>query len=120
MSNQAPQSGAERAGRAAKAAQRRRRERERVVGWSAAALLGLPLLFAAVWLRMQVCEELRHRDELLAQRDLLQHQSLKLAGEKSRLSTWETIESEALQAGLRSPASEEVVWVALAGGGSSR
>ena len=104
---------AERAGQAAKAARRRRRERERVVGWTAAALLGLPLLFAAVWCRMEVCEELRRRDDLLARQDESLHATLKLTGQKSRLSIWENLEPRARALGLREPHSSEVVWVPI-------
>ncbi|MEZ5066664.1 MAG: hypothetical protein R3B81_18215 [bacterium] len=103
---------AERAGEAAKVARRHRRERKRVLGWTAAALLGFPLLFAAVWCRMEVCEELRRQDELLARRDALQHARWKLTGEKSRLSTWEELEPRAKALGLREPKSQQVVWIA--------
>jgi hypothetical protein len=104
---------AEKAGRVAKASLKRRKDRERTVGWVAAAFLGLPLLFAAVWCRMEVTEELRRRDDLLARRDAVTHARLKLTGEKSRLSTWEHLERRATALGLHEPSSSQVVWVAI-------
>lgn len=102
---------AERAGRAAKTALRRRRERKRVVGWAAATLLGIPLLFAAVWCRLEVSRALGRRDELLAQKELLEHSVVRLEGEKTRLATWESLSGRAAQLGLRAPRSSEVVWI---------
>ena len=102
---------AERAGRAAKTALRRRRERRRLVGWSATAVLGIPLLFAAVWCRLEVSRLLAHRDDLLAQREALAQAEVRLAGEKTRLATWESLGPRARALGLRVPRSTEVVWV---------
>jgi len=85
-----------------------------------AAALGLPLLFAAVWCRMEVCEELRLRDELLARRDASVSASLKLTGRKSRLSIWENLGPRARALGLNEPSSSQVVWVAIADTGDRR
>jgi hypothetical protein len=102
---------AERAGRAAKTAHGLRRERGRVVGWAVAVLLGLPLLFAAVWLRDAVSRELRERDELYAERERLDHSLLELSGERTRLSTWASIGKRSEKIGLRPPGASEVVWI---------
>jgi hypothetical protein len=102
---------AERAGRAAKTALRRRRERRRVVGWTAAALLGIPLLFAAVWCRLEVSRALAQRDDLLAQRESLVQAHLRLDGEKTRLATWESLGPRAMALGLRTPHAADVLWV---------
>ncbi len=102
---------AERAGRAAKTAQRRRRERERVVGLATTALLGIPLLFAAVWCRMEIQERLRERDDLLAQRQTLERSLMKLEGERTRLLTWAHLGKRAKELGLREPTPKEVMWI---------
>jgi hypothetical protein len=102
---------AERAGRAAKTTQGRRRERERVVWWSTAVLLGIPLLFVAVWFRMQVSNELRLRDDLVAERGRLTRAVGELTGERTRLSTWASIGGRARGIGLRPPRTSEVLWV---------
>ena len=102
---------AERAGRAAKTKLRRRRERGRVVWWTTAVLLGIPLLFVAVWLRMKVSNELRFRDDLIAERNRLERAVTELAGERTRLSTWASIGSRARLIGLRPPKTSEVLWV---------
>jgi hypothetical protein len=111
---------AERAGRAAKTALRRRRERKRVVGWAAATLLGIPLLFAAVWCRLEVSRALSQRDELLARKELLEHSVLRLSGEKTRLVTWASLSVRAGQLGLRAPRSSEVLWIDRDGKGRRR
>jgi hypothetical protein len=102
---------AERAGQAAKTTMRRRRERERVVWWTTAVLFGIPLLFVAVWFRMEVSTELRVRDDLIAERRRLERAVAELSGEKTRLSTWESIGARAHRAGLRPPNTSEVLWV---------
>lgn len=102
---------AERAGQAAKTARRLRRERERVAGWASAALLAIPLLFAAVWTRTEVARELRVRDELYARRDSLECTLLRLDWKKSRLSGWEQVEARLAGNGLRAPRPDEVIWV---------
>ncbi len=108
-----PGNAAERAGRAAKTASRRRKKRERVVGVTAAALVLVPLLFAAVWVRMEISGSLRHRDDLLAERRKLDRSLLDLAGRKARLSTWESVAPRARGIGLRAPEADEVVWVSV-------
>ncbi|GJM44604.1 MAG: hypothetical protein DHS20C21_14460 [Gemmatimonadota bacterium] len=105
---------AERAGRAAKTAQRRRRDREKVVGLATAALLGIPLLFAAVWCRMEVSSELRDRDDLLARQHTLQRSILELDGERTRLMTWSHLGEQAKKLGLREPTATDVMWVQIA------
>jgi hypothetical protein len=107
----ASQHRAERAGRAAKTGLRRRRERERVVWWATAVLLAIPLLFAAVWFRVQVGDELRLRDDLVAERERLERAVGELAGERTRLSTWASIGGRARGIGLRPPRTSEVLWV---------
>jgi hypothetical protein len=102
---------AERAGTAAKTAARLRRERGRVAGWAAAVLCGIPLLFAAVWVRHEIGEALRARDELLAERERIDHSLLTLEGERTKLSTWGVIGERATRLGLRPPRASEVVWV---------
>jgi hypothetical protein len=82
-----------------------------VVGWAVAVLLGIPLLFAAVWERMKVSEGLRIQDDLLAERERLEHSILELTGEKNRLSTWASIGDRARAIGLRPPTTSEVLWI---------
>jgi len=105
------QNRAERAGRAAKATLRRRRERGRVVWWTTGVLLGIPLLFAAVWFRVSVSNELRLRDDLIAERNRLERAVIELAGERTRLSTWASIGTRARRIGFRPPKTSEVLWV---------
>ena len=81
------------------------------MGWAATLFLGIPLLFAAVWARSEVLTELGIRDELLAERERLEHSLLELRGERTRLSTWGSIGSRAREMGLRPPFADEVVWV---------
>lgn len=102
---------AERAGRAAKTAQRRRRDRERAVDVATATLLGIPLLFAAVWCRMEVSKELHTRDGLLARSVELERSVIVLDGERTRLMTWSHLGEKAGSLGLREPAASDVVWV---------
>lgn len=102
---------AERAGRAAKTVRRLRRDRERVAGLAGAALLAIPLLFAAVWTRTEVQRELRRRDDLYALRDSLEYSVLRLSGQKSRLTGWEEVERRLERTGLRPPTRSDVVWV---------
>jgi hypothetical protein len=102
---------AEKAGRAAKTALRRRRERKRIVGWTAGMLLGIPLLFGAVWSRLEVSRALSQRDELLARRETLTQSVVRLTGEKTRLATWESLSVRAAKLGLRAPRSSEVLWI---------
>ena len=102
---------AERAGRAAKTALRRRRERGRVAWWTAAVLFGIPLLFVAVWFRMEVSNQLRIRDDLLAKRESLERAVTELDGERTRLCTWASIGARARDIGLRPPQTSEVLWV---------
>ena len=104
-------SAAERAGRAAKAAWRRRKKRGRVVEWTVGAMVGVPLLFAAVWVRIEMSESLRARDRLLAERDRLERTMLELEAKRARLSTWDSIVAKAGRLGLRPPAVDEVLWV---------
>jgi hypothetical protein len=106
---------AERAGRAAKTSQRRRRERERVVGLATTALLGVPLLFAAVWCRMEVSQELRRRDDRLAKQCTLERSLVELQGERTRLMTWPYLGMQAKGIGLREPSAAEVMWVPVRG-----
>ena len=61
-------SSAERAAVAAKTARRRRWERKQWWGKSAAIFSSLPLLFAAVWIRVGVSDALRTRDCVLRYR----------------------------------------------------
>ncbi len=107
--------GAERAGRAAKTALRRRRDRRRVVGWSAAALVGIPLLFAAVWCRLAVSQSLVQRDDLIARAESLEQIHVRLTGEKSRLATWAALQPRARELGLRAPRPAEVEWISRSG-----
>lgn len=104
-------SAAERAGRAAKTAWRRRKKRGRVVGWSVGALVAVPLLFAAVWVRIEMSDRLEARDELLAERDRLERTVLDLTGRRARLSTWSSIFPKAERLGLRAPRVDDVVWI---------
>lgn len=113
--NTPEENGAERAGRAAKTALRRRLERKRVVGWAAAALLGIPLLFAAVWCRLAVSQELVQRDDLIARAETLERTNVRLTGEKTRLATWASLQPRARDLGLRSPGPSEVEWVSRSG-----
>jgi hypothetical protein len=83
------------------------------VGWTAVALLGIPLLFVAVWCRLETSRALAHRDDLLAQREELQHSLLRLSGEKTRLATWESLAPRASALGLRAPRPSEVQWLAV-------
>jgi hypothetical protein len=76
--------------------------------------LGVPLLFAAVWVRMAVTDRLKECDDLLAERERLQHALLLLEGEKAHLSTWASVGPRARRIGLRPPESAEVLWVAVA------
>ena len=82
------------------------------MGWSAAALLGIPLLFAAVWCRLEVSKALAQRDGLLAQRDQLLQSQMRLTAEKTRLATWASLGPRASELGLRPPRPEQVRWVA--------
>ncbi len=102
---------AERAGRAAKTAWRRRKKRGRVVGWTVGALVAVPLLFAAVWVRIEMSDRLKARDELLAEQDRLERMVLDLTGRRVRLSTWNSISPKAERLGLRAPCVDEVVWI---------
>jgi len=79
------------------------------------ALLGVPLLFAAVWCRMEVSQELRHRDDLLARKRALARTFLELDGERTRLMTWPYLGAQAEALGLREPAAAEVIWVPVEG-----
>lgn len=106
---------AERAGQAAKTAQRRRRERERAVGWATSVLLGVPLLFAAVWCHMEVSQELRARDDLRARRHTLSRALVELEGHRTRLMTWPVLGKAAEAYGLREPRAADVVWVPVPG-----
>lgn len=81
------------------------------MGWAAVALLGIPLLFAAVWCRLETSRALSRRDDLLAQREELQHSVIRLAGAKTRLATWESLAPRASELGLRAPRPAEVQWV---------
>jgi hypothetical protein len=89
------------------------------VGWTAAALLGIPLLFAAVWCRLELSRVLARRDDLLARREALAQAEVRLAGEKTRLATWESLGPRAAALGLRIPRSSEVLWVPVRGSGRS-
>jgi hypothetical protein len=111
--NRATGDRAERAGRAAKTASLRRRKRERMVGWTAGALVAVPLLFGAVWARIAVSEELKRRDDLRAERLKLERSSLELEGRLAKLSTWESVAPRARRIGLRPPQAREVVWVSV-------
>jgi hypothetical protein len=102
---------AERAGTAAKTARRQRRERERVAGWIAAVLFGLPLLFAAAWLRTGVSLELRHQDDLLAEHDALDQRLLALSCDRDRLTSRPSVEARARQLGLAPPKLAQVRWI---------
>jgi hypothetical protein len=106
-----PGNPAERAGQAAKTARRQRRDRERVLGLTGAALLAIPLLFAAVWIREEVQRELRVRDDLTARRDSLETSVLRLESRKSRLSGWNHLEDRLARTGLRPASRPEVLWV---------
>jgi len=83
------------------------------VGWTGAALLAIPLLFAAVWTRTEVARELRVRDELYARRDSLECSLLQLDWKRSRLSGWEQMEARLARTGLRAPHRDEVIWVSV-------
>jgi pimeloyl-ACP methyl ester carboxylesterase len=102
---------AERAGTAAKTARRQRRDRERVAGWIAAVLVGLPLLFAAAWLRTGVSLALRQQDDLLAARDVLHQRVLALSCERDRLTSRPYVEARAKQLGLGPPKLAQVRWI---------
>jgi hypothetical protein len=104
-------SSAERAGVAAKTARRRRWERRKWVGKSAAIVFGLPLLFLAVWIRVGVSDALRTHDNLVAEKERLERSLLEGSGTKVRLSSWPTIEKRAKEMGLRAPRPAEVVWI---------
>lgn len=104
---------AERAGTAAKTARRQRRERERVAGWIAAVLLGLPLLFAAAWLRTGVSLELRQQDDLLAERESLEQRLLALSCERDQLTSRPNVERRARQLGLAPPKLAQVQWISV-------
>jgi len=88
------------------------------VGWTAAALLGIPLLFAAAWCRLEMERVLARRDDLLARHESLAHARLKLDGEKTRLATWESLGPRAAALGLRTPRPAEVRWVSRGRGRS--
>ena len=62
---------------------------------------------------MKVSEELRWQDDLLAERERLEHSILELSGQKERLSTWASIGDRALAYGLRPPTTSEVLWVGV-------
>lgn len=79
--------------------------------WTTAVLLGIPLLFVAVWFRMQVSNELRLRDDLVAERNRLERAVTELTGERTRLSTWASIGTRARRIGFRPPKTSEVLWV---------
>ncbi len=102
---------AERAGVAAKTARRRRWERRQWMGMSAAVFLGLPLLFAAVWVRVSVSDALRTRDDLVAEKERLERTLIESSGTKLRLSAWPTIEERARSLGFRAPRPAEVIWI---------
>jgi len=106
---------AERAGQAAKTAQRRRREREKAVGMATAVLFGVPLLFAAVWCHMEVSQELRARDDLRARRHTLSRALVELDGRRTTLMTWPYLGRAAEAFGLREPRAADVVWVPVEG-----
>jgi hypothetical protein len=76
-------------------------------------LLGIPLLFAAAWCRLEVSHALAHRDDLLARREELQHSIIWLTNDKTRLATWESLAPRAETLGLREPRAWEVKWVAV-------
>jgi hypothetical protein len=104
-------SSAERAGVAAKTARRRRWERRQWMGKSAAVFFGLPILFAAVWIRVAVSDALRTHDGLLAEKERLERTLIESSGTKVRLSSWPTIEERAKSLGFRAPRPAEVLWV---------
>jgi hypothetical protein len=92
---------------------RRRRERGRVVGIAASALVAVPLLFAAVWVRVEVTEGLKAADDLRAERTRLEREVLELGGRLARLATWDRVEPRARRLGLRPPEVDEVMWVSV-------
>ena len=85
------------------------------MGWSAAALLGIPLLFAAVWCRLAVSQALVQRDDLIARAEILEQTRVRLTGEKSRLATWASLQPRARELGLRAPTPVEVEWISRSG-----
>jgi hypothetical protein len=82
-----------------------------VVGLATTALLGIPLLFAAVWCHMEVQEQLRERDDRVAQRESLERSLMKLEGDRTRLLTWAHLGKRAKELGLREPTPSEVIWI---------
>lgn len=87
-----------------------------MVGLATTALLGVPLLFAAVWCRMEVSQELCRRDDLLARQRTLSRTLLELEGQRTKLMTWPYLGRQAEGIGLREPVAAEVVWVEVQGG----
>jgi hypothetical protein len=82
-----------------------------VLGLTGAALLAIPLLFAAVWIREAVSHELKVRDGLTARRDSLEHSVMRLTAQKSRLTGWNHLEDRLARTGLRPASRPEVLWV---------
>ena len=91
-----------------------------MVGWTAAALLGLPLLFVAVWTRMEVTRELRTQDDLVAEAESLERSVLEMSWKRERLVSWENVEERAEDLGLRPPGPQQVVWVRVENRSSRR
>ena len=81
------------------------------MGWSAAALLGIPLLFAAVWCRLTVSQALAQRDDLIARAEILHQAQVRLTGEETRQTTWSSLQPRAASLGLRAPRPAEVEWI---------
>jgi hypothetical protein len=86
--------------------------------WSA-ALLGIPLLFGAVWARVAITDELREHDRLVEKRKTVDRSVQELTGTRQRLRTWKHLASRARSLGLRAPEPQEVVWIALEGSGEN-
>ena len=85
------------------------------MGWSAAAILGIPLLFAAVWCRLTVSQALAHRDDLIARAEVLKQTQVRLEGEQTRQATWSSLSPKAASLGLRAPRPAEVEWISRSG-----
>jgi hypothetical protein len=88
-------------------------------GWWSAALVGIPLLFGAVWARVAISDALREHDRLLERRKELDRSVQGLTGEHQRLTTWPNLANRAHSLGLRAPEPQEVVWIALEGSGEN-
>lgn len=82
-------------------------------GWWSAALLGIPLLFGAVWARVAISDALREQDRLLARKRALDRSLQELTGTRQHLTTWPSLVNRAHSLGLRAPEPQEVVWIAL-------